>query len=253
MFVLRHIRTSCRTDGWTPAARRLCSSLCTVAFLPSDRLHWTRPASAAPWALTEWSYRQRNRASADKPRSISTGSHSAPSRDASRDNSRSEGTLWRTESGSCQASAGRQRRRRGGRTECWVLGLPSDFRDECWPTSQHLKIGAFTSNSALSSEGTIWISESWLISKVRICTDACQLISPLRFLTKFTTYSQNPTFNIKTVTLVSDSGLFWSNFSLYSQTFNFWRSSQTSGLNLGVPTHLKIQALMSDSAHLSQI
>ena len=101
------IRTSSRTDGWTSAAFRLWTSLWTVAFLPSRRLHWTRPARTAAWILREWSDRQRNTASADRPRSIRTDSHSAPSRDASRDSSWSEGTFWRTESGRWQTSAER--------------------------------------------------------------------------------------------------------------------------------------------------
>ena len=99
------IRTSSRTDGWTSAAFRLWTSLWTVAFLPSRRLHWTRPARTAAWILREWSDRQRNTASADRPRSIRTDSHSAPSRDARRDSSWSEGTFWRTESGRRQTSA----------------------------------------------------------------------------------------------------------------------------------------------------
>lgn len=92
-----------------PALCRLCSSLSTVARFPSARLHRTSPASAAAWELRLWSDRHRNSTSADRPRSNSTDSHSAPSRNASWDNSRSEGTRCRTDSGSRQASADRRR------------------------------------------------------------------------------------------------------------------------------------------------
>ena len=94
-----HMRTSLRTDGWTSASLRLSSRRLTVALRPSLCLHRTRPDRTAAWTLSRWSDRHLNTSSEDRPRSTRTVSHSGPSRDASRDRSRSEGTFCRTESG----------------------------------------------------------------------------------------------------------------------------------------------------------
>lgn len=97
-------KTSWSIDGWISAAFKLSISRWTVAFFPCSLFHCTSPASAAPWMLRGLSARQRNKSSVVSSRSNRTDSHCAPSLDAMRDSSRSEGTLWRMWSVSCRSS-----------------------------------------------------------------------------------------------------------------------------------------------------